>query len=63
MLPPPPQVFKPPQSKEEKELELEAVQQRLLEEANAKRNAAIQQLRAAFQHSPSESWALGLLAF
>ena len=47
------QAFKPPKSKEEKELELEAVQQRLLEEANSKRNAAIQQLRATFQRAPS----------
>ncbi|CAN0072665.1 unnamed protein product, partial [Ectocarpus fasciculatus] len=42
-------ILRPPKSKEEKELELEAVQQRLLEEANGKRNAAIQQLRATFQ--------------
>ncbi len=46
------QVLKPPKSKEEKELEQEAVQQRLLEEANSKRNAAIQQLRATFQSAP-----------
>lgn len=46
-------ILRPPKSKEERELELEAVQQRLLEEANSKRNAAIEQLRDTFRHTSS----------